>query len=150
MDREGIRYFVKYRVDSDKIFVKLSQGDLIIESLLSIATIEKLTSGWINGIGAVNFAELGFYDFHHQKYFKKQFSGDYEINNITANIAMKDGVPFIHAHITIGDMDFNVSGGHLFEGRISAAGEFVILPGSIPIDRIMDDHVGLALWSLGD
>ena len=59
----------------------------------------------------------------------------------------KDNDPFIHTHILFTDTDFRAYGGHLFDCRIAAAGEFIIYTGDKRINRSYNDDVGLALWN---
>ncbi|NQU68179.1 MAG: DNA-binding protein [Candidatus Marinimicrobia bacterium] len=141
---------MKYQVDSGQIFITLARGDFINKSLEAVAVKEKLTSGWVHGLGAIDYCELGLYAFENQSYIKKEFLDEYELVNLTGNITLKDGNPFIHSHITIADRQFSAMGGHLFDGKISAAGEFVIVPGNIQITRKFDQNIGLALWCLGE
>jgi len=128
--------------------VKLERGDWINQSLTNIARDHKLTSGWISGIGAIENIELGYYDFDTRSYIKKSFESEYELISYNANISLKNNDVFIHAHSTIGDKEFKVFGGHLYDAKISATGEFMIQKGNIEIKRVMDKKVGLALWEL--
>ncbi|MBC8213253.1 MAG: DNA-binding protein [Candidatus Marinimicrobia bacterium] len=139
---------MKYKIDDDKIFVKLVRGDWINKSLTKIAEDNNLTSGWISGIGAIENIELGYYDFDSKSYIKKSFDGEFELIGYNANISLKDSEVFIHSHATIGDINFKVFGGHLYDAKISAAGEFLIQKGKIVINRTIDKNIGLALWEI--
>ena len=141
---------MKYRLDKDKIFITLSRGDEIVECLSEVAIKEKLESGWVLGIGAMEDVEVGYFDFPTRSYQNQSFDGEFELLSLSGNITLKDDVPFVHPHVTFSGPDFKVLGGHLFNGTISAAGEFVILRGNITIPRTMDDHIKLALWNLED
>ena len=39
-------------------------------------------------------------------------------------------------------------GGHLFDAKITAAGEFIMIPGDNGITRQMNSEIGLPLWCL--
>ena len=64
------------------------------------------------------------------------------------NITWKEGKPFSHTHITFSDTDYHVYGGHLFDAKISAAGEFIMQIGTKEITREMNVGIGLRLWCL--
>ena len=64
------------------------------------------------------------------------------------NVALKDGKPFLHAHITLGTHDMEVFGGHLFEMEVAAVGEFIIHDFRDETHRKMNDEIGLATLSL--
>ena len=61
---------------------------------------------------------------------------------------MKEGKPFSHTHITFSDTDYKVFGGHLFDAKITAAGEFIMQLGSENINREINLGIGLPLWCL--
>ena len=63
-------------------------------------------------------------------------------------MALKDGKPFLHAHITLGTHDMEVFGGHLFEMEVAAVGEFIIHDFRDETHRKMNDEIGLATLSL--
>ena len=42
------------------------------------------------------------------------------------NVALKDGEPFIHAHVVLSDHKMQTLGGHLFETTVGVAGEFFL------------------------
>ena len=47
----------------------------------------------------------------------------------------KDGNKFIHTHITFCGTNYKVMGGHLFDAKIAAAGEFIIDSTNFEIKR---------------
>ena len=61
-----------------------------------------------------------------------------------AFIMLKDGEPFIHAHITISDHSLNGKGGHLFEAKVAAVGEFILRKINADGKREFDSNIGLA------
>ena len=49
-------------------------------------------------------------------------------------------------HITFTDKNYRAFGGHLFDCRIAAAGEFIITKGEQQLTRKYNEDVGLFLW----
>ena len=138
---------MKYIINNNKIFISLQTGDEIIESITSILKKEKIHSGMINGIGAINQVELGFYNLESKKYKKEFFKDDYELTSLMGNIALKDEQPFVHIHINMSDDNFGVLGGHLFSAVTAASAEVIILLDDQSIKRQLDQNVGLYLWN---
>ena len=68
---------MKYRKVDDKIYVSIDKGELVNDKLLEVAKIEKLNSGWINGLGAISDVEIGYWDIEKKIYIKK-----YRIDNM--------------------------------------------------------------------
>ena len=133
---------------NDKIFIDVSKGDLINKSLLEVATKENLTSGWINGLGAITNIEIGYYDIEDKVYVKKEFNEHYELLSLMGNISLVDNKPFIHTHISFSDTEFKVFGGHLFDARVIAAAEFCIFVSDYHLHRELNCNIGLSLWNI--
>ena len=56
---------------------------------------------------------------------------------------LKDNEPFIHAHITMSDHNLDVKGGHLFEAKVGAVGEFILRKIETDGKREYDANIGL-------
>ena len=139
---------MNYRKENNHYFISLDPGEKNNSSFEKFAGIESINCAWIHGIGAVTDLEMGYYDLPSKSYIRKNFNDDYELTSLSGNISIKDGNLFSHSHINFSDNNFNVYGGHLFEGEISAAGEFILIFGENSINRKYDDFTGLALWCL--
>ena len=139
---------MNYRKVNDKIFVSLQTGDLINESIAHIAVEENISNAWINGIGAINNIEVGYMDVRNKKYQKRNFDEHYELLSLIGNITYRDGVPFVHTHVTFSDTEFNVFGGHLFDAKITATGEIVLSLTDSKIDREYNENIGIHTWCL--
>ena len=72
----------------------------------------------------------------------------HELISFQGNIALKDNQPFIHAHIAIGNHNMQVFGGHLFEMKVGAVGEFILHGFNQKTYREIDDNIGLATLNL--
>tara|TARA_B110000014_G_C20086954_1_gene568628 strand:+ start:1154 stop:1579 length:426 start_codon:yes stop_codon:yes gene_type:complete len=138
---------MNYSCDNDKIFVSISKGDFVNQSLLDVAKINNVNFGWINGIGAIIDPQLGYYDIDNKEYIKKIIKGEFELTSLVGNITFNGDIPFIHSHITFSDLAFKAYGGHLFDCRVAAAGEFIIFKGSNRVYREYSSEIGLNVWN---
>jgi len=138
---------VKYNLDKDKILLSIDKGEYVNKSLLKIANNNNITFGWINGIGAICDPEVGYFDVQKKEYVKKTIEGEYELVSLLGNITYKEGELFVHSHIIFTDTDFRAYGGHLFDCKIAAAGEFIIFNGEERIERLYSNDIGLHLWN---
>ena len=139
---------MKFRKDGSIIYLTLAKGDSINKTFENFAKNEGIGCAWLNGIGALENPEIGYYSLGSKSYITKQFNGEYELTSLIGNITMKDGVQFSHTHITFSDMEYRVFGGHLMDAKITAAGEFIMHPGSKEIHRELNSDIGLPLWCL--
>jgi uncharacterized protein len=138
------------KVTSLEIFMgKLSCGGDLLQELTDLCIERNIVLGRIEAIGAVQKARIGFYNQENKTYEFTSFDRAMEINNLTGNISLKDGKPFVHAHVTLTDEKDVTIGGHLAEGTIVFACEFVleVFTGS-GFDRVFDKETGLTLWSM--
>ena len=139
---------MKFRIDDDRALLTLVRGDYINRTFESFADVKGIGCAWLNGIGALEDPEIGFYSIENKSYHRKQFVGGYELISLIGNISIKKGKPFAHTHITFSDKDCCVYGGHLFDAKISVVGEFIMQLGNNDIIREMNKDIGLPLWCL--
>ena len=76
------------------------------------------------------------------------FEDAHELISFDGNITLKDGKPFLHAHVLLGDHAMNVFGGHLFETTVAVVGEFIIRKVNGNARRTLNSKIGLATWDL--
>ena len=139
---------MKFRMETSRAYMTLAKGDNINKTFESFAEVKGVGCAWLNGIGALENPEIGYYSLEDKSYYRKTFKGVYELTSLIGNITLKEGKPFSHTHITFSDTEFRVFGGHLFNANITAAGEFIMQFGSDEINREMNAEIGLPLWCL--
>ena len=137
-----------YNKSDNKIFISLSRGENIFTNLYKIFKNEDVKSAWVNGIGAVENVEIGSYNLKHKKYDKLKLKGIFELTSLVGNLSYKDGSPFLHLHVNLSDHKCKVYGGHLFDAKIAAAGEFMINTCNFEIKRKFNQDIGLHLWCM--
>ncbi len=139
---------MNYKKTKNHIVLSLQKGEYVNKSIEEVFVSENLRSGWISGLGAAYDVELGYYDLNKKDYIKKMFSDEYEITSLVGNVAFLNDTYFVHTHTTICDSNFKAFGGHLFDARIAATGEFKITLFNTDINRAFSDEIGLNLWCL--
>ena len=139
---------MNYRVENSRILLTLSKGDLINKTFEGYAESNNIGCAWLNGIGALENPKIGYYSIDDKSYHRKHFKGEFELTSLIGNITINDGKPFAHTHITFSDTNYRVFGGHLFDAKITAAGEFFMQLGDDNITREMNHGIGLPLWCL--
>ena len=141
---------MNYKKTKNHIILSLQSDEYINQSIEKVFIKERLKSGWIAGLGAVYDIELGYYDLNKKDYIKKRFKGEYEIASLAGNVTFLNDGYFVHTHTTICDSSFRALGGHLFDAKISATGEFKITLFDTKRKRTFSDDIGLNLWCLHD
>ncbi len=122
------------------------RGDLL-ETLESFAAEKQVQVGWVNAIGALEKAVVGFYDQRSRQYSRLEFSQELEIISCMGNISLREGRAVAHLHIALGDSRGKMLGGHLLPGTVIFAGEFSLQELLGPrLNRTFDEETGLPLW----
>lgn len=104
----------------------------------------RVNSGFFYGLGGFLKAELGFYDLKKKKYFKKKFSGPFEVLSIKGNVSQSDDDVFVHAHVVLGKKDFGTFGGHLMNATVGGTLELKFSETEF-LERKPDKETGLNL-----
>lgn len=134
---------MEYEVWKNTVVVRLDKGDKIAESILQVAGKEKITLGYVTGIGATDDFEVGVFDLASSDYNHFRYTGNHEINSIVGNLTTKDGNPYLHLHITCTGCDGKVVGGHLFDGNVSLTAEIFIQKAEGKAERKFDETLGI-------
>ncbi len=136
----------KYDV-REVILGRIPKGNDVLEYLQNVAEKHNIQMGIISLVGTVEEGVLGFYHQDKQEYDSLYFDRHMEIVQGTGNISLKDGKPFVHLHMSLGDDEGKVFGGHVLPGnRIFAAEYAVYILDGEPLERKIDLDTGLALW----
>ena len=125
--------------------VLLERGDELIAALKKIAASHQIRGAWFTALGAADDIEVASYSLHTKKYSMKRFRGEFEILNITGNVARKGTETIVHAHGSFGRTNFSTIGGHIMKCLVSASCEIHLqkLP---PLNRAFNPEIGLNLF----
>lgn len=139
---------MQFQKVKNSYIVHVEKGEKVVESLTNFCKQNNIYSAQLAGIGAVKNIDIGAYDIDTKDYIHRVFDEILELLSFQGNIALKDGEPFLHAHITLGNHDMEVFGGHLFEMEVAAVGEFIIHDFQNETHRKLNEDIGLATLSL--
>ncbi len=130
------------------IMGRVPQGEDLLGYLNQVCVQEEITLGEVRAIGAVAKARIGYYDQGRQEYGFIELDEHLEIVSLLGNVSLKDGQPFVHAHVVFGDEKGRLHGGHLAEGAPVFACEFIITQyrSDQVFERGLDQGTGLPLW----
>ncbi len=128
---------------------RIPKGQDLIKEIQGIVEKLGISMGRVEGIGALERARVGYYDQLVQEYRWIDIEESMEVLSFQGNISLKDGSPFVHAHVVLGDNRGNTRGGHVGEGCRVFAFEYIIFPffrGQL--ERYLDRDTGLYLWRI--
>lgn len=138
---------MEYKKFGNKYVLRIDRGEEIVENLKIFCKQEQIELGWITGIGAVDKIAIGLFETDSKKYHSIELKGDHEITSLVGNISQMDGKVYLHLHINLSDINYNVFGGHLSSAIISGTGEFIVEKIDGKVERQFNKDVGLNLFN---
>lgn len=139
---------MEHRHLHNRLVVKLDRGEEVLESLTALCKEHDITCASLSGLGAVKNSELGYYDLSTFSYQTQTIPDVCELVSLVGNVALVDGAPFIHAHVSLGDRDLKLVGGHLVRATVAVTVEIFIDPSDHQLERAHDPEVKLNLLTL--
>lgn len=136
---------MEYTRYGSKLLIRLDPGEEIVESMTTVCNKENIQLGIVSGIGAVNKATVGLFNPVTKEYFSTTMEKDFEVTNLTGNVAQMNGEVYLHLHATLADLDHNAFGGHLNAATVSATAEIWIDIVDGSVDREFSETIGLNL-----
>lgn len=135
-----------YRRFNDTVIVRIDKGEEILESLKVVCLKENIKLANVNALGAINDFEVGLFDIDEKKYYSKEYKGNFEIVSLTGSVTTKGGETYMHIHLSAGDKENKVYGGHLNKAIVSATCEMFIQVIDGTVERKFDSEIGLNLF----
>jgi uncharacterized protein len=115
-----------YKHFGNRYVVRIDRGEEIVESLKAFLAQSGVLSGSLSGIGAVSGAEVARFVAATKQYITMRLEGEHEITALNGTIALLDGKPLLHLHVTLADTAFRGFGGHLLSAIVSGTCEVVV------------------------
>lgn len=137
-DNHGLRTFVVVMAKDDEAFGQLG----------AFAAEHGVSAAGLTAVGAARAVTLGYFDPEISDYRSTEFSEQLEVLSLLGDIALKDGEPAVHAHITLGRKDSSTIGGHLQSLTVWPTLEVVVNETPAHLAKKVDPETGLALIDL--
>ena len=137
---------MEYKRFDNTIIARINKGEEILEQVKVLALKENIKLASVQALGAVNHFTVGVFKTDEKKYYANTFDGSYEIVSLTGTINTMNDAFYCHLHMSAGDENGHVFGGHLNEATVSATCEMVIEIIDGKVDRYFDEEIGLNLF----
>jgi predicted DNA-binding protein with PD1-like motif len=146
-DRSGPIDVFEYHAGGDLI-VRLKPDAELVRSVTEFARNRGIAAGSFVAIGALKRARLAYFDQKDNEYREITIDSPHEMASCIGNISLKDGRPFVHAHVVLADETGNTRAGHLVEGIVFAAEVHLHQLQGPRLERQYDRTTGLSLWKM--
>ena len=137
---------MEYRRFADTLVIRIDRGEEILEQMQRVAEREKIRLAEVSALGAVNDVTVGVFKTDEKKYYSNRFQGAFEITSLTGTISTMHGEYYAHLHVSVGDEQGHVFGGHLNRAVVSATCEMILRVIDGQVDRAFSEEIGLNLF----
>ena len=137
---------MEYKRFKNTIVARIDKGEEIVGKLKEIAEKEKIKLADVSALGATNDFTVGVFKVDEKKYYSNEFKGDFEIVSLVGTVSEMKGEAYIHLHMSAGNSEGKVFGGHLNRAVVSATCEMVINIIDGEVSRELDAETGLNLF----
>src|SRR5205814_8095289 len=124
----------------------MDTGDEIVSVLQQFATSQKLSGSSFKAIGALSHVKLGWFNWETKKYeVAVEFDEQLELLSLIGDIALKDGKPQVHAHLSVARRDGTAHSGHLLGAHVRPTCELILTESPVHLQKRFDPESSLAL-----
>lgn len=120
-------------------------GDEVLAGLTEFAQKEHLGASRITGIGSFQDATLGWFDEGRKMFRAIRITDQVEVTSLLGDVAMLNGKPVVHVHVTVAHEDGHVTGGHLIEAHVRPTLEVLVTEYPHAMVKQSDPNTGLSL-----
>ena len=131
--------------EKNNYLIRFDRGEYLFENLKKFCQDKKVYSAFFYGLGAVDFAKLGYYNLRSKKYRNKIFKKSFEIASLTGNISLHKDEIIIHAHGVFSDPGFKAVAGHVDDEKIAVTAEMYLVSLGSKVRRKYNPDIGLNL-----
>lgn len=135
-----------YRRFDHTIIARIDKDEEILEQVKQIALKEDIKLASVQALGAIRSFTAGVFKPKEKEYLSNEFTGNFEIVSLTGTINTMNQEFYCHLHLSAGNDQGQVFGGHLNQAIVSATCEMVIQIIDGVIDRYYDEQIGLNLF----
>lgn len=118
-------------------------GERVIEGLVAYAGQKRIKGAHFTAIGGFRELELKYFNMRSKQYEQRQVKQQVEVVSLVGNLALKDGKPYIHAHVVVGTEEYHALDGHLGEGVVEPTLELFLTQLDGAMVRLRDERTGL-------
>ncbi|MFV0517023.1 MAG: PPC domain-containing DNA-binding protein [Aminipila sp.] len=134
---------MEFKRFEDTIIARIDKGEEILDKIKEISIKEEIKLASISALGAVCEFTVGVYKVSEKKYYANEFKGDFEIVSLTGTINTMNDEFYCHLHMSAGDENGIVFGGHLNRAVVGATCEMVIRVIDGRVERELNQEIGL-------
>ncbi len=136
---------MEYKRFGSRMVLRIDRGEEVLTQLHRAAEQEGIRLAAVSGLGAVGDFTVGVFHTAERQYHAHRFQGVLRSSRWWGPSPPRTGEFYAHLHMSAGDTEGRVLGGHLNEAVISATCELVLEIMDGTVERRFDPETGLNL-----
>jgi len=120
----------------------LESGEHALATMTTYLEQHRIASGRFSAIGGFRHVELGYFNTLSNRAEFMEMDKQVEVVSLIGNIALLEGKPHIHAHVSVSDQGYQAYSGHLGEGVVEPTLEVFLTQFTSPLIREKDKQTG--------
>jgi hypothetical protein len=133
-------------IQENQYILRLERGEEVIATLKAFCMEHGIKNASVSGIGSIETPTLAHYRVDTKKYSEKKLEGIYEVTSLLGTVAIFEGQPLLHLHMTLGDENMQAFAGHLVSGTVSATLEVMMTVLPSAFEKKHSEEIGLKLY----
>ncbi len=90
----------------------------MLETLNAYLTRQNIAGAKFVAIGSFSQVRLEYFNVQAKQYETGDLKEQVEVISLIGNVALVDGKPFVHAHVSVGSEDYHARAGHLCDATV--------------------------------
>ena len=123
-------------------------GDDVMGELQRFVEEQNVMAAFFHGLGGFQHATVGFYNLANKQYEPIEIDQQAELLSLNGNVAIYDGKPKLHIHVSLGRRDGSAIGGHLLQATVRPTLEIVLDELAGNLHRTDRPEIGIPLIDL--
>lgn len=135
----------------NKYALIIEKDEMIIEMLTEFANSEKIGMAQFQMIGSITDVTLGYVPPKSSEYLWKTFKDQWELLSGAGTISWdkENMTPIVHCHVSIGDHNFKVIGGHMRDAKVAIKAEVIVdVLNDKQIYQVIDNKSNFHAWDI--
>lgn len=141
---------MRFEREGELYVIRFEDGEVFPDRLVSFLEAHSIHGGRLSGLGAVRKSIIAFFDTEAREYRDIELDEQLEVLALVGNVAVFQGAPLVHAHVTLGRRDGTALGGHLRRATVRPTLELFLHVVNRPLQRTLDPKYGLPALDLKD
>jgi predicted DNA-binding protein with PD1-like motif len=139
---------MQFLEQGERVQLRFLSGESFVAPTLAWLKREGIGYATMTGLGAVSGATVSYWNSQTKQYEQHELAEQMEVVSLVGNVTLREGQPFVHAHVSLGRQDLSLIGGHMNDLSVHPTLEIWLRPELTAVERTLDESCGLFVMQL--